>query len=327
MSLRTRAGALVHDVPRFLRALRRGRWIEMRNRNESISSDGRGIRCNWEFTSDLHIAKVFPAAGARLMRSAFAQWPIAMEDAPPPSDAPRVSFVIGHRGLDRLPHLLTTLRSIAGQSEVAVECVVVEQSATREIESQLPPWVRYVHTPSSDDYNRAWTLNAGVAAARGEVVVLHDNDMLVPARYAAECLARVGEGWDFLELKRFTFYLDAGRTREVFDTGIIPTAVPSTIVQNLLGATIVARRDAYRAIGGFDESFVGWGGEDNEFWERAEVGAKAYRFGYLPFLHLYHAPQSGKLQGNDAPAVKRYYELRGVPPTERIRRLVERKGE
>jgi len=321
MSLHTRAGALIYDVPRFVRAMRDRRWIEMRNRSESIASDGRGIRCNWEFTSELHIANVFPSAGARLMRAAFAQWPMALRDAPTSTEAPQVTFVIGHRGVERLPHLLMTLRSLAGQLDAAIECVVVEQSATREIESRLPSWVRYIHTPSTDDYNRAWTLNAGAAAARGEIVVLHDNDMLVPARYAAECVARASEGWDFLELKRFTFYLDESRTRAVFESGIVPTDVPSTVIQNLLGATIAARRSAYLAIGGFDESFVGWGGEDNEFWERAEVGGKAYRFGYLPFMHLHHAPQKGKLQGSMAPAVKRYYDLRSVPPEERIRRL------
>ena len=321
MSLRTRAGALIYDVPRFVRAMRDRRWIEMRNRSESIAGDGRGVRCNWEFTSELHIANVFPSAGARLMRAAFAQWPMALRDGPASTEAPQVTFVIGHRGVERLPHLLMTLRSIAGQLDAAIECVVVEQSATREIESRLPSWVRYIHTPSTDDYNRAWTLNAGAAAARGEIVVLHDNDMLVPARYAAECVARASEGWDFLELKRFTFYLDESRTRAVFESGIVPTDVPSTVIQNLLGATIAARRSAYLAIGGFDESFVGWGGEDNEFWERAEVGGKAYRFGYLPFMHLHHAPQKGKLQGSMAPAVKRYYDLRSVPPEERIRRL------
>lgn len=38
------------------------------------------------------------------------------------------------------------------------------------------------------------------------------------------------------------------------------------------GTTFLGSRRVF-AIGGFDEAFVGWGGEDNEFWERAQVRA------------------------------------------------------
>lgn len=320
MSLRQRAGALIYEWPRFLTTP----WVRMHNRCERITSDGRGVRCEWQFTSDLHIANVFPSVGVRLMRRAFAEWPIDMRDAPAPSEAPAVTFVIGHRGVARLPHLLATLRSIAGQRDVGVECIVVEQSASREIEASLPPWVRYVHTPlpSPDyDYNRAWTLNVGARLARGELLVLHDNDMLCPSRYAAEALARKREGWDFLELKRFTFYLPEEATRDVFATGRVRTDVASTIVQNLHGASIAVAKGAYADVGGFDESFVGWGGEDNEFWERAAARGRVYAFGYLPLIHLWHAPQKGKLAGDAAPAVRRYRELTSIPPAERMRRL------
>ena len=327
-SLRTQIGALVYDVPRFLSSMaRRGRWIHMRNRSERTSFDGRGVQCHWQFTSDLHVAKVFPRAGEWLMEKAFAEWPIASIDAPASLDPPLVTFVIGHRGLERLPHLLATLRTIAGQTDVPIECVVVEQAMEREIESKLPAWVRYLHTPppSRDyDYNRSWTLNAGARAARGELVVFHDNDMLVPRRYAAELHARLREGLDFLDLKRFTFYLPEETTQRFFASGVVRTNVASTVVQNLRGASIAASRRAYLDIGGFDESFVGWGGEDNEFWERAEVGGRVYVHGYLPFVHLFHAPQRGKLQGSEAPAVRRYRELSAVPPEERIRRLTAR---
>src|SRR5213593_3699397 len=113
MTLRHRLGALIYDWPRYRRAMRGGRWELMHNRDERISTDGRGVKCEWRFTSDLHIAKVFPSLGAKLMAAAFAQWPVVMADAPESvSDSPAVSFVIGHRGVERLPQLLTTLRSI-----------------------------------------------------------------------------------------------------------------------------------------------------------------------------------------------------------------------
>jgi hypothetical protein len=191
----------------------------------------------------------------------------------------------------------------------------------------LPQWVRYLHTPIALDdepYNRSQTLNAGAAIARSPLLVLHDNDMLCPAGYAAEALERKREGWDFLELKRFTFYLSEADTRDVFETGVVRTDVPSTIVQNLHGASIAVARDAYLDVGGFDESFVGWGGEDNEFWERATSRGRVYAFGFLPFIHLWHAPQPGKLAGAEAPAPRRYLELTRIPAAERIVRLKAR---
>jgi hypothetical protein len=323
MSLRRRVGALIYDWPRYLTQP----WVRMHNRGERITTNGRGVRCEWRFTSELHIANVFPSAGARLMRRAFADWPIESRDEPATTDAPDVTFVVGHRGLARLPHLLATLRSIAGQRDATVECIVVEQSAAPEIESALPQWVRYVHTPIPSlhyEYNRAWTLNVGARLARAEMLVLHDNDMLCPARYAAEVVARHREGLDFLELKRFTFYLPESATQEVFETGRVRTDIATTIVQNAQGASIAAARDAYVDIGGFDEAFVGWGGEDNEFWERARARGRVDEYGYLPFIHLWHAPQPGKIAAAAAPAVRRYYDLAAIAPEERITRLKAR---
>jgi GT2 family glycosyltransferase len=92
------------------------------------------------------------------------------------------------------------------------------------------------------------------------------------------------------------------------------------IVQNLDGGSIVARRDAYDAIGGFDESYVGWGGEDNDFVDRARFFGGVYRFGYLPMLHLQHPPQPGKLSPTTG-AIRRYRLMETVAPEQRIARL------
>jgi hypothetical protein len=310
MSFRHRLGALLYDWPRFLRHGVLGDPNFVRNRDESIATDGRGVRCDWRFTSELHIANVYPRTADTLLRRTLHNWPIDLRDAPATAGEPRVSFLIGHRGLERLPNLLETLRSIAGQSE-AIECIVIEQSPRREIESALPSWVRYLHTPVAPDFDycRAATFNEAVRMARGEVVIAHDNDMLVPRRYAAEVLDRVQEGAHFVDLKRFIFYRS--------ETGDRVTSV----VQNLKGGSIAATKEAYLAIGGFDEGFVGWGGEDLEFWERARAHGRVYQYGYLPIVHLWHRAQPGKVAGDGAPALRRYEELRAIAPEERIRRL------
>src|SRR5947209_3536838 len=122
VNLRRIVGALIYDwMPFELRmrgfGSRAGKpepWLTIHNREETIEADERGVACHWRFTSDLHIANVFPSTARRLMRRSLERWPIAMREAPETSGVPRVSFIIGHRGTERLPHLLATLRSIAG---------------------------------------------------------------------------------------------------------------------------------------------------------------------------------------------------------------------
>ncbi len=307
MPLRQFAGALVRDGLRFERHVR-GRWERIHNRRERITVDGRAVRCEWQWGSSIDYCRFVPGAGARLMRRALAEWPIEYADAPLPEGDPEVTFIIGHRGGSRLPLLRETVRTIAAQRDARIECIVVEQSHVRALD--LPAWVRHIHQPvaAGAPYNRAATFNLGASHARGALLILHDNDMLAPARYAAEVMKQHARGFDALDLKRMTFYLNE---RGEFED----------VVQNVRGGSVAIARNAYAAIGGFDEQFVGWGGEDVEFWERAET-MRATRFGYLPFVHLWHEPQPEKLRVHEAPAIRRYLDVAAaIPPEERIARL------
>jgi hypothetical protein len=323
MPLRQFLGALAYDGWRFERRVR-GRWELIRNRSEVITVDesGHGVRCEWKWTSPVDYCRFVPGSGRRLMRAALAAWPIGSSPAPLTTGHPDVTFLIGHRGRARLPLLLATLGSIAAQSHASVECIVVEQAASAEVERDLPSWVRYIHQKVADDlpYNRAATFNVAAAVARGSILVLHDNDMLVPVRYAAELIRRCNQGWDALDLKRFIFYMTESDSVRSLRGEPFSISDRGEVIQNLRGGSIAITRAGYAAIGGFDETFVGWGGEDVEFWERAET-LRTNRFGYLPIIHLWHAPQPEKLLVNDAPAVKRYVELARVPVEERIARL------
>ena len=328
-TLKQIVGATVLDVPLFEWRLRSS-WLRICNRNERLraSADGRGFACEWQWTSDLHAPKVFPALGTRLLARCLQSWPIAFGSTPQQGGAEaQVSFIIGHRGAQRVPQLLSTLATIAAQRGVACECVVVEQSDRDEVSKLLPSWVRYVHTPlpaPGMPYCRSWALNVGARAARGKVLVFHDNDMLVPQAYAAELWARSQAGYEVINLKRFIFYLNEAHSSAVCAGDRRLTAMPAeAIVQNTEGGGSVAMsRDAFFAIGGYDEAFVGWGGEDNEFWQRA-LTRKVWPFAYLPIVHLWHAPQPGKEQ-QDSPAVLRFQELAAVPPQRRIADLARR---
>jgi hypothetical protein len=329
-TVRQLMGTLIKDLPLYLPALIRGgdAVLSIRNRDErlQLAPDGSGYRCQWQWTSDLHAPKVIPALGRCLMRRSLSTHPILRSKSPVvhESSAPSISFLIGHRGESRIAHLLATLESIAAQEDVQVECVVVEQDVEARLATRLPPWVRLIHTPppsSSMPFCRSWAFNVAARYARSPVLVLHDNDMLLPTRYAAEILSKISRGYDMVNLKRFIFYLAEQHTQSVFSgrAGLFDEA-PEAVVQNLqAGGSVAITRSGFEQIGGMDESFVGWGGEDNEFWERAQA-LRVWPWATMPLVHLYHPAQPGK-HNREYPTAQRYLQLSLIDPLERSRRL------
>lgn len=315
----------------------------MRNRQDRLvpGPNRLGVACDWEFTRTLHLCDLFPRTARRLLFRALRDWPIGFADTPDRftsacvcantadihRDArPEVSFIIGHRGLDRLPHLLFVLKTIGAQQEIRFECIVVEQDVSPQVRENLPGWVRYVHTPAPSvemPYCRSWAFNVGAGMARGRLLLFHDNDMLIPTRYAATAWQLFRKGYEILNLKRFIFY--RSRVEREADNPLDPDMrwAVDCVVENLdAGGSVAVAKDAFEAIGGFDEHFVGWGGEDNEFWDRC-LTRKVWRNAFLPMVHLWHAAQAGKraVNGMGMNTATLTLQRRAMGPMERIREL------
>ena len=194
-SIKEWIGVLLIDFPRYIYLTTNNKlgWTKLCNRAERVSEcpNGVGVLCNWKWSSNLHAPSILPLLGKLLMRRALSSFPIKLSDTSPERNAgnPDVSFIIGHRGRERLPHLLLTLKSIAAQESLSFECIVVEQSSTQSIQADLPPWVHYYHDyTSSTLYNRARTFNVAFNIAKGKLLILHDNDMLIPTHYGKDML-------------------------------------------------------------------------------------------------------------------------------------------
>jgi hypothetical protein len=236
-----------------------------------------------------------------------------------------LSFVIGHKGEERLPHLIRTLRSLFAQREARCEYIVVEQDVDSRIRCHLPACVRhlYIRPPNlAMPYSRSWSFNVGATAARSRLLVFHDNDICAPQDYARELLRLHGQGHKAMRLQRFMFYLSDEDTADFLaNERIDPSFSPTTVTQNEQGGTIALDRESFFKIGGFDETFIGWGGEDNEFFERCQT-LHGYPYMYLPFVHLFHPAQQGKgaIHANTA-----YFESRmRIPVSQRIVELSSR---
>jgi GT2 family glycosyltransferase len=136
--------------------------------------------------------------------------------------------------------------------------------------------------------------------------------------------ARAREGYEVINLKRFIFYLSEAHTKAVCggDRNLLASPAESIMQNAESGGSIAMAREAFFAIGGYDEAFVGWGGEDNEFWQRA-LTRKTWPYGYLPMAHLWHALQPGKYSQNRNTA-DQLQNLSSVPPGKRIEGLLRR---
>ena len=338
-SLRDLPGVLTRDLARYRQALSSsgrghrsdpGGWISLCNRREHLEFEpGRaGARCDWQWGSELHAPRVVPQLGRAIMRESLAEWPIEFAGSPRvPIGEPALSFVIAHSGSERIPQLLRTISTLHAQQEVPCEVIVVDQSPSPLL-AYLPAPVVYRHLDKESvapGWRKSWAYNVGARLARAPLIIFHDGDVCAPSGYAREVVRALrDDGFGAASLQRFLYYLDQKQTsRLLADECGLESASPVSVFQNWKGGTIAVERGAFAAIGGFDEGFVDWGGEDDEFYDRCgEIGH--CRSGFLPFVHLWHQPQALRWASANATIRETLPRLLARPRAERVMELVQR---
>lgn len=306
------------------------RWYDLHNRIERIGVGGDAASrvCRWQWTSELTVCQVFPEVGARLLRHCVESWPLLPagtrdgEVAPPP----RISVIIPVGAEERHAALRAVLASFLGQTEPGIEVIVAEQSSVPRLEQRLPLGVRYLHiTDAAGEagFNKSRLMNAAARQSRAPWLLFHDGDIVVPAGYVAAILERVESGpWEALRPIRFLFCLDSVGSERYLRSSDLPAEI-ARVTQNFPGGSTAVRRDVYWALGGHDERFVGWGGEDTEFLDRLRT-RRLFPGHFAPALHLWHPPAPKKRSGDRNQAVQ---DARlSISAEERIRELRVRMG-
>ncbi|MFC1605452.1 glycosyltransferase family A protein [Pseudomonadota bacterium] len=312
-------------LPRIVRSSA-WRWESLCNRSEKLDYDDstKSYSCAWEDTSRLTVARIFPHVGGRLLKECVRNWPVRFStEVSVELGDPEVTFVLGVRGLGRLPQFRTTLASLMGQTDCSIEIIVVEQDWEQRFQPEIPPGVGYIFTKISHPqmpFNRSWALNVGTRAAKGRVVVLHDADMIVPQRLARGIANYVREDVDGMRIPRFIFYLDRSNSARLTETRDIHSVDSvETIVQNNR-TPIALTREALIRIGGHEEAFYGWGAEDNEFIDRART-LNLKEGAMFPLIHLWHETPPKKLGDRNRRDLE---ALMSVPSADRISALQKR---
>ena len=307
-----------------------GRWRSLCNRHEALRPGPNGGReCLWEHSSDLTVARLFPRVGARLLHHCLPEVPLHWGGVPSDGrSSPAISVLVPAGGRDRRPLLAVVLAALTAEAlrtAGGAEIVLAEQLAPGAEPAPAPAGVRRVSVEDAGAFNKSRLLNRAAAVARGDVLVIHDADFLAPPGYLGRCARRM-EKSESARPGRLIFYADrhatarwtAGRQERLGTAG----AGVEKVVQNAPNPLVV-RRSAYYAVGGHDEAFAGWGGEDLEFLSRLRTRTFD-DFGAEPVIHLWHpaAPKKASGDRNGALQARRLAE----PPAGRIARLREQAG-
>ncbi|GGI05280.1 glycosyltransferase [Egicoccus halophilus] len=217
--------------------------------------------------------------------------------------APRVSVVIPVR--NGAPTIAAQLTALAGQDvDEPFEVVVADNGSTdatvdvvRRFEASMP--VRVVPAPEPG-INAA--RNAGVRAARGQLLLFCDADDVVRPDWVARMATRLGDhdavsgGLAPVPAEAFgsaptaTNRLrrhrpDQGRPRR-------PLRPPALeFLPRAVGANCAVRRDAWEAVGGFDPSYRDGGGDDDEFFWRVQLAGYSLTVDPEPTV-VYRLPET-----------------------------------
>ena len=188
----------------------------------------------------------------------------------------------------------------------AIEVIVVEQDDLPRLSGTLPhPAVRRVFAHNRGPFNKGWGFNVGARHASGGELAFCDADVLIGASLdkALQLCAR-----DYAMAKPYVRLIDLSRADTLaLRAGTLPsvTADPRHAGREAIGEALplcgglfAIRRTAFAHLGGFDERFVGWGGEDDAMTIKVErARLSCVELDDEPALHLWHPRPRARTTG------------------------------
>lgn len=222
---------------------------------------------------------------------------------PAPAVDPEVLVVIplmDRGGTGRLRNLLACLLALRDQTlEPARYAVsVVEFDTVPRRQREIKPLTdHYRHVYGAGAFNKSWSVNVGVrhTPGRAPILCLLDADILTDRDFLRRNLARFDDpGHDAHLPHTEMLSLDPAASDAVIAQRCYARreAPPLDLARGLLlrdvpGACLWVRRTIFERIGGLDERYLGWGGEDEDLLVRTAAAGSTVQFDDV-LMHLAH---------------------------------------
>ncbi|MDN3904665.1 glycosyltransferase [Arthrobacter sp. YD2] len=226
------------------------------------------------------------------------------------------SVLIISSGRDR--HLARTVQGIQRSTRLPADIVVCYMNQPDAVPPQgtLPLSVVHVDTPSGAPLPLGAARNAAAAAAQTRTLVFLDVDCIPAPEMFEQLLADLQQAGGLVMATPRYLYPDAdlaawetGGSMDVLMQGSIPhharaalspdrgePAAPSTEYALFWSLGFAVRRSTFDLIGGFDETFAGYGGEDTDFAFTARGMGIPLAFSGATMFHQHHGVHRPPLQ-------------------------------
>jgi len=214
------------------------------------------------------------------------------------------------------------------------EVIVVEQDVAPTLGDMATfPSLRSVFVYNPGPFNKSWGFNVGVRASRGSLLAFGDADVLCRALPTAVAAARSGApvvrafstAIDLDEAESEMLRADLSCLSDPSFGAAASDRTQSGEFPPLSGGLVLFQREFLALLGGWDERFLGWGGEDNAM--DIKIKRAALRVAMVkdsPGFHLAHRRASGTVAAdphyrNNLALLKQLREM----PDEALRRMCE----
>lgn len=207
----------------------------------------------------------------------------------------KLSIIIPYTGhdplreqaLENLMHVLMNQDLIeveaSGEKAIIHEVIFVEQKTSVGYKGHsFGPLVNHIYVQGLFDFNKSWCMNIASKQAQGKWLLFIDADMLMPPNFLSAVI-------NYHDNTKEPFFIAWNKivTLPGRDNPFIRILCKAETLT--AGGSFFVTKEFFNKVGRMDESYDGYGGEDNDFWVRGKhlLGKDPEYLDYV-MLHQYH---------------------------------------
>ena len=145
-----------------------------------------------------------------------------------------------------------------------IEILVIEQDLKSKIQNEISKNVKHIFLKNNFVYNKSWAINIGVKLAKYENLVIADDDILIQRNTFIKSIYLLNL---FESVNPFgkLFDLSIKTSNLLIENKEVDLSKCDNYRRNInyASALFLIRKKAFNYIGGCEEEFEGWGGEDD----------------------------------------------------------------